>query len=68
MFTVSNVGHMATGGRTVSLAGDDGITIHENLKELADMAEFKLAMRNLKLAAQLVAPWNFSYAVIDGFL
>ena len=32
------------------------------------MAEFKLAMRNLKLAAQLVAPWNFSYAVIDGFL
>ena len=68
MFTVSNVGHMATGGRTVSLAGEDGITIHENLKELADMAEFKLAMRNLKLAAQLAVPWNFSYAVIDGFL
>ena len=68
MFTVTNVGHMATGGRTVSLAGEDGITIHENLKELADMAEFKLAMRNLKLAAQLVAPWNFSFTVIDGFL
>ena len=68
MFTVTNVGHMASGGRTVSLTGEDGITIHENLKELADMAEFKLAMRNLKLAAQLVAPWNFSYTVIDGFL
>ena len=68
MFTVSNMGHMASGGKTISLTGEDGITVHENLKDFSDMAEFKLAVRNLKVAAQLAAPWNLSFAVIDGFL
>ena len=68
MFTVTNMGHMASGGKTISLVGEDGITVHENLKDFTDMAEFKLAVRNLKVAAQLATPWNFSFAVIDGFL
>ena len=68
MFTVTNMGHMASGGKTISLVGEDGITVHENLKDFTDMTEFKLAVRNLKVAAQLATPWNFSFAVIDGFL
>ena len=68
MFTVTNMGHMASGGKTISLVGEDGIQVHENLKDFTDMAEFKLAVRNLKIAAQLATPWNFSFGVIDGFL
>ena len=68
MFTVTNMGHMASGGKTISLVGEDGITVHENLKDFTDMAEFKLAVQNLKVAAQLATPWNFSFAVVDGFL
>jgi hypothetical protein len=68
MFTVSNIGHLASSTRTVSLVGEDGIEIHDNLKEFADIAEFKQAVRNLRLAAQLATPWNMSFAVIDGFL
>ena len=68
MFTVANIGHLDSAARTVSLIGEDGIAIHENLKEFADMAEFKRAMRNIRLAAHLATPWNFSYEVIDGFL
>ena len=68
MFTVSNIGHLDSGSRMVSLVGEDGIAIHENLKDFSDMAEFKRAMRNITLAAQLATPWNLSFVVVDGFL
>jgi hypothetical protein len=68
LYTVANVGHSATGTRTMTLSGEDGITISESWKELTELADFKLAMRNLRMAARLAAPWNFSFDVIDGFL
>ena len=68
LFSISNVGHSSTGSRTVSLAGEDGITIHESWKELTDMVELKRALRNLILAARLSMPWNFSFEVLHGFL
>ena len=68
MYTISNVAHAATGSRTLSLAGEDGLTISESWKELSDMADLKMAMKNLLMAAHLAAPWNFSFHVLDGFL
>ena len=68
MFTISNVAHSATGSRTISLTGQDGLVISESWKELTDMADLKLAMRNLLLAAHLAVPWNFSFQVLDGFI
>ena len=59
---------ISTGSRTVSLAGEDGITIHESWKELTDMVELKRVLRNLILAARLAMPWNFSFEVLHGFL
>ena len=68
MFTITNIGNMASSSTTISLVGEDGITIQENLREFSDLQEFKQAMYNLRTAAQLATPWNLSYAVIDGFL
>jgi len=68
LFTVSNVGHSATGAKTVALAGEGGFTIHENWKEVSDMGELKRALGNLLLAARLAMPWNFSFQVLEGFL
>ena len=56
MYTISNVAHAATGSRTLSLAGEDGLTISESWKELSDMADLKMAMKNLLMAAHLAAP------------
>ena len=68
MFTITNIGNMASSSTTILLVGEDGITIQENLREFSDLQEFKQAMYNLRTAAQLATPWNLSYAVIDGFL
>ena len=68
MFTISNVAHSSTGSRTFSLCGEDGVLVSESWKELTDMADLKLAMRNLLMAAHLAVPWNFSFQVLDGFL
>jgi len=68
LFSVSNVGHSATGSRTVSLTGEDGFVIHESWKELNDMAEFKQALRNIVTCAHVVSWWNFSYKVLEVFL
>lgn len=68
LFSVTNVGHQGTGMKTVSVAGEDGFTIQESWKELADMSEVKMAFRNMRRAALMVRPWDFSFEVIDGFM
>jgi len=68
LFTVSNVSHVSTGAKTVFLTGEDGLTITDTMKDVADMAELKSALRTLREAASLVMPWNKSFAVLEGFL
>jgi len=67
LFTVANVSHVASGSKTVTLAGEEGVTISENLKSIAEMGELKMALRTLREAASLAVPWNKSYSVLEGF-
>jgi len=68
LFTVANVGHCATGTRTVSLSGEEGFTIHESWREVQDLAELKQALRNIISAAHVACWWNFSFKVLEVFL
>jgi hypothetical protein len=68
LFTVANHGKSASSVKTVSIINDGGLVVQESWKELSDMAELKLALKNLRIAAQLVMPWNFSFAVLENFL
>jgi len=68
LFTVANVGHSATGAKTVSLSGEDSFTIHDSWKDIEDMGELKRALNNLLVAAQMALPWNFAFQVLHGFL
>jgi len=68
LFSVTNVGQASSGARMVQILGEEGIAVHDNMKEVGDMTELKLAMRNLKLAARQAAPWNFSFEVLDSYL
>jgi len=68
MFSVTNVGQSASGARMVQVLGEEGIAVHDNMKDVSDMAELKLAIRNLRLAAHQAASWNFTFEVLDGFL
>jgi hypothetical protein len=67
LFSIANVGRAATGLKSLNAVNEDGFVIN-SLKELSDMIEVKAALQNLCMAAQLAAPWNFSYLVIDSFL
>jgi len=53
---VANVGHSATGAKTMSLSGEDGFTIHDSWKDVEDMGELKRALNNLLVAAQMALP------------
>lgn len=67
-FTVANVARASDGTRTVTSETEDGFLIKESLKELSDMSELKTAIQNLKLAVQMVRPWDFSVTVLERFL
>jgi hypothetical protein len=68
MFTVANVARASDGMKTVASQTDEGLVLRESLKELSEMSELKTAFRNMKLAAQLVRPWDWSFVVIESFL
>ena len=68
LFTVANVSHVSTGSKTLTLTGEDGLTIHDSMKDVADMAEMKLALRTIREAASYAMPWNKSFSVLEGFL
>jgi len=67
-FSVANVGQAASGARMVQLLGEEGISVSDNMKEVADMGELKLALRNLLRASRQAAYWNYSFEVLEGFL
>jgi hypothetical protein len=58
LFTVANVSHLSTGAKTVTLTGEEGITIHDTMKNIGEMGELKMALRTLREAASLALPWN----------
>jgi hypothetical protein len=47
---------------------DVGLVVQESWKKLNDMAKLKQALKNLRLAAQFVMPWNFAFVVMESFL
>jgi hypothetical protein len=68
MFTVSNVIHAKTGARTITATGLDQFETQENWKDMADMTELKNAYRNLKKAAFMIRPWDYSFEVFEAWL
>ncbi len=69
LYSSSNMSSSMGATRRLSLAdGSQAVNIGENLKEVTDLAELKLAVRTMCRAAQLILPWNMAYNAIDGFL
>jgi len=40
----------------------------EDVDDIVDLGEFKLALRTLRVAASMVMPWNMSYVALENFL
>lgn len=40
----------------------------DNMEDIADLGEFKLAFRAMRTAAQFVRPWDFSLVALESFL
>jgi hypothetical protein len=68
LFSIANVGRAATRLKSLNAVNEDGFMISDSLKELSDMMDVRAALQNLFRAAQLAAPWNFFFLVIDSFL
>ncbi len=68
-YSSSNMGSQTGATKRLSLAdGDRSVTIGDNMKEVSDLNEIRLAVRAMCRTAQLVMPWNKAYNTIDGFL
>jgi hypothetical protein len=69
LFGSSNMGSSTGATKRLTLAnGDRSVSIRDNLREVYDMNKFKLGVRALCRAAQLILPWNMAFNTIDGFL
>gem|GEM_PF-5631906 len=69
LFSSSNMGSSTGATKRLTLAdGDTSVNIGDNMKEIHDLNEFKLAVRAMCRTAQLVMPWNMAFNSIDGFL
>jgi hypothetical protein len=69
LFSSSNMGSSTAATKRLTLAdGDRSVSIGDNMREVSDMNELKLAVRAMCRAAQLILPWNMSFNAIDGFL
>lgn len=69
LYSSSNMSSSTGATKRLSLAdGSQAVNIGENLKEVTDLAELRLAVRTMCRAAQLILPWNMAYNAIDGFL
>jgi hypothetical protein len=60
LFNINNCAARASASRAAATS--------DELLDVADIGEFKLALRALRTAGQFVAPWNFSYLALEGFL
>jgi len=69
LFSSSNMGSSTAATKRLTLAdGDRSVSVGDNMREINNLLEFKLAIRALCRAAQYVMCWNQSFNSIDGFL
>lgn len=69
LFSPNNLQASTGSTRRLTLADSDGgINVGEQLSEIANLEELKLAMRALCVASMLATPWNHSFFAIDGGL
>ncbi len=69
LYSSSNIRSQTGATKSLSLAeGDRSVTIGDNMKEVSDLNEMRLAVRAMCRTAQLVMPWNMAYNAIDSFL
>ena len=67
MFTVSNVINAKAGIRILS-ASEDRFETQETWKEILDMNELRNAYRNMRKAAFMIRPWDYSFEVLAAWL
>jgi hypothetical protein len=60
LFNINNCTARASASRAAAAS--------DELLEVADLGEFKLALRALRTAGQFVMPWNYSFLALEGFL
>ena len=68
LFTVSNVIHAKSGTRTIQAAGEDRFESIESWKEVNDINELKTAFRNMRKAAFMIRPWDYSFEVLEAWI
>ncbi len=62
MFSINNCGSRAGSSKSSSGMRED------DLEEIMELGEFKLAVRALRVAAGFCMPWNMAYVALENFL
>jgi hypothetical protein len=62
MFTINNCGARMGSGRA------SGGLREDELDDILEIGEFKLAVRALRVAAAFVMPWNMAFVALENFL
>ncbi len=66
---MANMGSSTGATRRLTLADNDNtVSIGDNMREVSDLNELKLAVRGMCRTAKLVLPWDMAYNATDGFL
>lgn len=69
LFYMPNVGSSGLAGKKISLQdGEEALNIGENLRDIADLDSFKVALNTAREALAVALPWNRSIAAIIGFM
>lgn len=69
LFYMPNVGSSGLSGKKISLQdGEEALNIGENMRDIADVESFKIALNTAREAQAVALPWNRSIAAIVGFM
>ncbi len=52
----------------VSSSKNSSKNCEDDIEEIVELGEFKLALRTMRVAASMVMPWNFAYVALENFL
>jgi hypothetical protein len=61
MFSINNCGARINSGKSNSV-------LDVTMADIAELGEFKLALRAMRAAASFVRPWDFSFLALESFL
>lgn len=68
LFHMPNVANSGMTAKKVSLdGGEDGLSIGDSLREIADLESFRAALNNAREAMLSALPWNRSISAVAGF-